>query len=119
LPNPENLKPVRKGDPPLNPTGINQYTYRRDAEKHLDEWCKQYGQELIEKVCNAAKAGKPWAAKLMLDRVLPVTTKIELPPGEPKSQRFVPTEDEQASLAEKFRGNGHDPDGLEPDEPLQ
>jgi hypothetical protein len=76
--NPENLIPHRvKPGEVKNPTGINQYTYRREAEQHLEEWCKEYGRELVRVIADAARAGKPWAAKLILDRVLPAVEKHE------------------------------------------
>jgi hypothetical protein len=64
-----------------NPEGINQYTYRRQAEVDLERWCRQYGRDLIEKVLNLALEGKSWAVKLMIDRILPVVHRheIELP----------------------------------------
>lgn len=60
-----------------NPEGRNQYTYRREALKHLDEWCKEHGRDFVRELCELAKKGKPWAAKLILDRVIPVIQKHE------------------------------------------
>ena len=74
----ENLLPPIKPGEVRNPKGINQYTYRADAEKHLDEWCADHGRELVRVIANAARDGKPWAAKLLLDRVLPAVTKHEV-----------------------------------------
>jgi hypothetical protein len=75
-----NLKPPQPGEV-RNPTGRNQYTYRTEAEKNLDEWCKDHGREMVRVIADAARAGKPWAAKLILDRVLPAVQKheVELP----------------------------------------
>jgi len=94
----ENLTPIKPGEV-LNPTGINQFTYKRDAEKNLNAWCKEHGRELVEKICDEAKRGKPWAAKLMLDRILPTVQKHEVSvPEKPRSIDFLPTEADQAEL---------------------
>jgi len=55
-----------------NPKGNNQYTYRRQAERDLERWCRIHGKKLIEKMLDLAAAGKPWAMKLALERILPV-----------------------------------------------
>lgn len=60
-----------------NPEGRNQFTYRAEAEKNLDEWCKENGRDLIREIADAAKARRPWAAKLMLDRILPAIERHE------------------------------------------
>ena len=64
-----------------NPKGINQYTYRGDAERDLGRWCRKHGRDLVEKVLDLALAGKPWAVKMMIDRILPIVHRheIELP----------------------------------------
>jgi hypothetical protein len=74
------MPPVVKGEV-RNPAGINQWTYRAEAEKDLERWCRKHGRDLIEKVLNLALEGKPWALKLMLDRIMPVVHRheIELP----------------------------------------
>jgi hypothetical protein len=69
--------PIKPGEV-RNPKGVNQYTYRRQAEVDLERWCRKYGRELIEKVLDMALAGKPWAVKLMLDRIMPVVQKHEI-----------------------------------------
>jgi hypothetical protein len=114
-PGSENLRPIKPGEV-RNPEGRNQYTARREAEKAWDELAlslkgdKRRLDLFLDKMWAEAEAGEPWAAKEVVARLLPVTTKIELPPSEPRSQKFIPTEDEQRKLAGKFRGNGHDPE---------
>lgn len=70
-PNANLREPIKPGEC-RNPEGKNQYTYRREAERDLDRWCKRYGTKLIEKLLDLAAAGKPWAMKLALERILPV-----------------------------------------------
>ena len=99
----ENLRPFKPGDVG-NPQGINQYTYRADAERDLAAWCKQYGSEVIERLVKDAKAGKGYAMKLVLDRILPVVQKVEVTGLEPpRSPEFLPTVEDQAMLER----NGH------------
>ena len=69
---PETLRsPIAAGEV-RNPEGKNQYTYRREAERNLERWCRIHGKTLIEKMLDLAAAGKPWAMKLALERILPV-----------------------------------------------
>ncbi len=74
------IPPIAKGEV-RNPKGINQWTYRREAEQSLEGWCRKHGKDLIEKVCDIALDGKPWAVKLLLERILPVVQehKIQIP----------------------------------------
>ena len=101
--NPQNLTPFPPGNN-ANPEGRNQYTYRREAEAHLEEWCREFGRDLIRKVANEAKAGKPWAAKLLLDRVLPVVTQHEV--TIPETVGADALLDRLAGIAAKRRTNG-------------
>jgi hypothetical protein len=95
------FKPGQSG----NPAGTNQYTYRAEAERHLDEWCKLFGQDLIRKIANEAKAGKPWAAKLLLDRILPAVQKHEIDLGESTPlDAFI----QSLGTLQPSRGNGKD-----------
>lgn len=109
----KNLKPNPGGEV-RNPTGRNQYTARREAEKAWDQIALAVRGDsrrldaFLEKVWDHAEKGDSWAAKEVLVRLVPVITKIELPPSEPKSHRFVPGEDEQRQLRGEMRGNGHD-----------
>ena len=106
-----NLRPPWKpGDVP-NPEGRNQYTYRAEAEKHLNEWCKEYGRELIRVICAEAKAKKPWAAKLMLDRILPAVMQHEH--ALPDAAGVDALMDRLAGIAATRRTNG----GADPAEP--
>ena len=61
-----------------NPTGVNQYTYRDDAERDLAAWCKEHGTELIDRLLDDAMKGKPLPLKLALERILPAVTKHEV-----------------------------------------
>jgi hypothetical protein len=70
--NETNLRPPIEHGEVRNPTGANQYTYRRQAERDLEKWCKKHGTRLVEKLLDLAAAGKPWAMKLALERILPV-----------------------------------------------
>ena len=74
------MAPIAKGEV-RNPKGINQWTYRREAEASLEKWCRSHGAELIEKVCDIALSGRPWAVKLLMERILPVVQehKIQIP----------------------------------------
>ena len=76
-PNPDQrgLTPIRRGQV-LNPKGRNQYTYRRDAEANLDKWCREFGDEVIERLVTDAKQGKGYAMRLVLDRILPVKHEV-------------------------------------------
>jgi hypothetical protein len=81
-PNPDQrgLTPIRSGQV-LNPSGRNQYTYRDEAERSLDKWCKKHGDDVIERLVTDAKNGKGYAMRLVLDRILPQVNKheVELP----------------------------------------
>jgi hypothetical protein len=76
-PNTSGLKPFKPGDVG-NPQGRNQYTYRRIAEDALEQWCRENGDALIKTICDEAKKNRAWAAKLMLDRILPAVTKHDV-----------------------------------------
>lgn len=108
---PENLNPVKPGEV-RNPTGINQYTYRADAERHLDRWCKKHGRELIERLLDDARSGKGYAMKLALDRILPAVMRheVELPAIESNAleaalDRFA-AERNPTPVPSKPNGNG-------------
>ena len=106
--NPQNLKPVKAGDPPLNPTGINQYTYRAEAEKHLAEWCRAHGQELIDRLCDDARDGKTKMMELVLARVLPVVKEISLSVNDEREPVVVPsTNDRMGAVSELLAGTLH------------
>ena len=109
--NTSGLRPPTQPGEVLNPKGINQYTYRRQAEVDLERWCRKHGRELIEKVLDLALAGKPWAVKLMLDRIMPVVQKheIQLPEIDESSleaalDRFLTGEPQEVPA--KPNGNG-------------
>jgi hypothetical protein len=111
MPTLENLKPIKPGEV-RNPQGINQYTYRDAAEKHLEEWCVEHGREMVRVIADAARAGKPWAAKLILDRVLPAVERHEHAITESAGTSEIL--DRLAGLARARRANG---DGREADAP--
>jgi hypothetical protein len=100
----DNLKPCKPGEV-RNPKGINQFTYRAEAEKHLAEWCEEFGRELVRVICDEAKRKRPWAAKLMLDRILPAVQKHEIDLGESTPlDAFV----QSLGTFSPSRGNGKD-----------
>ena len=135
---PENLVLVKNGDPPLNPKGNNQYTYRRDFERSITLLLKGNLREeevealnLPDYILHIAESGALTRGELIavitvykamqgnkdgmaeaLGRLWPKTTKIELPPVEPRSQTFVPTEADQLALSQEFKGNGEDKSGV-------
>lgn len=61
-----------------NPKGNNQWTYRQRAEESLERWCREHGDEVIERVVKDAIRGKGYAMTLLLARVLPVKQEVEL-----------------------------------------
>ena len=102
----QNLIPVKPGQV-LNPTGKNQYSYQSDAEKHLDEWCREYGRELIVKLCDEAREGNAVALKIVIDRILPIVHHVEVAPTVPaESPAYVPSESDQAEIEQRLVGTG-------------
>ena len=61
-------------------------------------------ERFLEIVWQLGLAGDQHVMREILARILPVTTKIELPPREPQSHQYVPKEDEQQELREKMNG---------------
>jgi hypothetical protein len=76
-PNPENLIPAKPGEV-RNPKGINQYTYRDQAKRDLQAWCKANGKDFVEMLAEKAKDGEGWAAQLLWKELLPPESKHEL-----------------------------------------
>jgi len=113
LANEQNLRPWKPGESG-NPAGVNQYTYRREAEKDLDEWCKEYGREMVRVIADAARAGKPWAAKLMLDRILPAVQKheVDIPEGTEASTLLARLS--RIAPARRTNGDGREPEPKRP-----
>ena len=132
---PENLTPVKAGDPPLNPEGRNQYTYRREFETtitnllkgkltkpeldaldlppyilHIAESGELKRGELIAivTVYRAMKADKDGMAEA-LARLWPKVEKHEVDLIESSDESVL---DRLAGIARARRGNGHDPDPL-------
>ena len=105
-----NLKPAAPGEV-RNPKGVNQFSYRQDAEKHLAEWCEKYGQDLIDKLCDDARDGNRHMMKLALERILPAVKEVDLrvPGADPASLASG-----LAGLAAGRRTNGHDRDAEHP-----
>ena len=94
-----------------NPKGNNQYTYRREAERDLERWCRIHGTKLIEKMLDLAAAGKPWAMKLALERILPVVQEhkhrfpeVDDAKLEAALDRFLI--DEASAIPRKLNGDG-------------
>jgi hypothetical protein len=106
---PENLTPFKPGDVG-NPKGINQYTYRAEAEKALDAMLaekvrgKTRSELIISRLLLDAKAGKPYALKLVLERILPAVTQHEVAVTEPAGADALL--DRLAGIASKRRTNG-------------
>jgi hypothetical protein len=99
--------PIKPGQV-LNPKGINQYTYRAEAEKHLAQWCKTHGRELIDKLLDEAKRGNDRMMKLALDRILPAVKEVDLRVTEEREPVVVPTTDERmGAVAELLQGTLH------------
>jgi hypothetical protein len=71
------LRPIKPGEV-RNPKGINQYTYRDDARKHLEAWCKLHGKAAIEYIAGAAREGESWAAQLLWKELLPPVSKHDI-----------------------------------------
>lgn len=79
----KNLVPIVPGEV-RNPTGRNQYTYRKDWERTIDAalkaGTKHNGTQLesiAETLLSEAEKGSPWAVKEVLKRVWPETIKHE------------------------------------------
>lgn len=85
-----------------NPEGRNQYTYRDDAETSLEKWCKQHGDAVIEKCVKEAEKGRPWAMRLLLDRILPVRKEIDHRFPDSAEPVEVPTTDERLEEVAKI-----------------
>jgi hypothetical protein len=104
------VSPIKPGEV-RNPQGRNQYTYRREAERDLERWCRKHGRELIEKLLDEARAGRSWAMKLALERILPVVQehKITIPNVDDSSieaalDRFLASQ--ESEVPAKPNGNG-------------
>ena len=101
---------IQKGEI-RNPKGHNQWTYRSEAEKQLSELLKQpteTGRSLSEAVIAGlledARNRKPYAMKLLLERILPAVQRHEV-----ESVEAVGLDDLLAALdrgAPEKRGNG-------------
>jgi hypothetical protein len=109
-----NLRPVAPGEV-RNPKGRNGATYRREAERLLDELLAELkdgrirAEAIIDRVLTEAEKGRPWAARLIFERALPVAQRyqvhIEALP-EPRSPLLVPTEEDERQLVEMLRAGG-------------
>lgn len=79
-----NLIPAKKGEI-KNPTGRNQYSRKRDAERDLGELLavlvdgeKNAAQDFFAMVIDQARGGEAWAARLLWEHLLPKTLQAEL-----------------------------------------
>ena len=117
-----NLRPWQPGQSG-NPAGSSTTSrYKQEieallADALLDEVDgKTRAAAIIDQVVSQAEEGQPWACKLLLDRILPATQKHEVTAPDAssveelleqleriRSQRFVPTEEEQAALEAELR----------------
>lgn len=66
------------------------------------------GQVIALVTVQKAILGDEKMLPVVLERLWPKTTKIELPPRDPRSHHFIPTEDEQKKLRHEIEGNGFD-----------
>lgn len=99
----KNLKPIQKGEV-RNPEGKNQFTYKSKAEQALERFCKEYGDLIIEETLKKAAKGTPWAAKLVLDRILPIQKESKLTHTIEKPAPFLaPTEERRKKLEATMR----------------
>jgi len=116
---PENLSPPFKPGDVGNPKGINQYTYRREAEKAFDRMLSEFAdgrtraEAVIDKALELAEKGKPYALDQILKRILPVVEKHEHSLTASGDESLV---DRLAAIARAKRANGHDREALEPGE---
>ena len=102
----DNLMPPPVKGEVRNPEGRNQYTYRADAERHLEKWCKIHGEELIERLVTDAAKGKGYAMKLALDRILPAVQQHDIAVIDTADDGLA---DRLAAVIRARKGNGHDP----------
>jgi hypothetical protein len=77
--------PQRAGTPGHNPTGRNQYSYRKDWEREVEQQLRSDTKgngtvlkAIVNKLLGEAERGKPWAVKLVLARVWPEVVKHEV-----------------------------------------
>ena len=104
-----NLKPAKPGEV-RNPRGINQYTYRDEAKRDLQAWCKTHGKDFVEALAAKALDGEGWAAQLLWKELLPPESKHELAAHLSGSVEIV-GEDEWVQLSggiDRLRANGRD-----------
>jgi hypothetical protein len=77
-------RPIQPGQV-LNPTGKNQFTYRKEWEREIDQALNSAVegdrgttlQALADKLLSEARKGKPWAMQLVMKRIWPETVKYE------------------------------------------
>jgi hypothetical protein len=92
-------RPIQPGQV-LNPTGKNQFTYRKAWEREIDQALNSAAegdrgttlQALADKLLSEALKGKPWAMQLVLKRVWPETVKHEVREEPPQPPAFTPLE---------------------------
>ena len=79
------LRPQRSDEPGHNPTGRNQYTYRKDWEAEVERKLKgkvngelsTVLSDIADTLLEQARKGKPWAMQLVLKRVWPEVQRHE------------------------------------------
>jgi hypothetical protein len=105
----ENLIPNKPGEV-RNPEGRNQYSYRRDAEIQLNQLLREKAdgvtrsEQIIDRLLADAEKGKPYALKLVLDRILPAVTQHEH--AFPESAGVGALLSRVAEIRKARRGNG-------------
>lgn len=96
-----NLGPPFKAGENHNPTGRNQYTARSEAAKAWDALAlevkgdKRRLDEFLENVWVEARGGKEWAAKALLDRLVPIVKEIDHRIHDERDPVKVPATDER------------------------
>ena len=109
-----NLRPAAPGEA-RNPEGRNGATYRKEAERLLDEMLAELkdgrirAEAIIDRVLTEAEKGRPWAARLIFERALPVAQRHQVSVEarlQPRSPLFIPTEEEERELLDAMRSEG-------------
>ena len=123
----KNLKPMKKGQT-ANPKGINQYSYRHDAEATFQAILdrietrdpetgetQSVSEVIIENLLEMATEKDKWALDQVLDRILPVVKNAHLEVSSAPAAQFHapeqytdPNEWEKESKKKKLL-NGSDP----------
>lgn len=72
-----NLKPAKPGEV-RNPTGKNQWDYRREFERNISALMQEHGAEIAARLVTAAKGRNDRLLIALLDRVFPRVERHEV-----------------------------------------